>query len=239
VRVENAFFLFAAALGVLVWLGLYLRDPRLRALLSHRGRGAWGGDRCREEAFEDIFPARVRSGVSLSTAGEHGMGWIKRSTVDDELFVDVTPAAFVFRTPRETFTLPAQAGPTTAVGLRVPATRGYTPPTSALPLFPTSASYEPIPARYAHLRAFLAEALARSVADRTFKGKPPVVVYGAATLNDVLHGYQYDLLRRAMLEAGARTVRFTEKLPLTPPPGFDQPLSYGQLQLGLIQRRRG
>ena len=33
VRVENPFFLFAAAFGVLVWAGLYLREPRLRALL--------------------------------------------------------------------------------------------------------------------------------------------------------------------------------------------------------------
>jgi len=33
VRVENPFYLFAVAFGVLVWAGLYLREPRLRALL--------------------------------------------------------------------------------------------------------------------------------------------------------------------------------------------------------------
>jgi hypothetical protein len=33
VRVEDPFFLFAAVFGVLVWVGLYLREPRLRALL--------------------------------------------------------------------------------------------------------------------------------------------------------------------------------------------------------------
>jgi hypothetical protein len=34
VRVEDPFFLFAVAFGVLVWAGLYLREPRLRALLQ-------------------------------------------------------------------------------------------------------------------------------------------------------------------------------------------------------------
>ena len=33
VRVEDPFFLFAAGFGVMVWAGLYLREPRLRALL--------------------------------------------------------------------------------------------------------------------------------------------------------------------------------------------------------------
>lgn len=37
VRVEDPNFLFAATFGVLVWAGLYLRDPRLRALVSLRG----------------------------------------------------------------------------------------------------------------------------------------------------------------------------------------------------------
>lgn len=36
VRVEDPFFLFAAVFGVLVWAGLYLREPRLRALLPLR-----------------------------------------------------------------------------------------------------------------------------------------------------------------------------------------------------------
>jgi len=33
VRVEDPNFLFAAVFGVLVWVGLYLREPRLRAFL--------------------------------------------------------------------------------------------------------------------------------------------------------------------------------------------------------------
>jgi hypothetical protein len=36
VRVEDPWFLFAAMLGVMAWLGLYLRDPRLRALVPLR-----------------------------------------------------------------------------------------------------------------------------------------------------------------------------------------------------------
>lgn len=36
VRVEDPSFLFPVAMGVLAWLGLYLRDARLRALLPVR-----------------------------------------------------------------------------------------------------------------------------------------------------------------------------------------------------------
>jgi hypothetical protein len=36
VRLEEPNFLFAFAFGVLVWVGLYLREPRLRALLPLR-----------------------------------------------------------------------------------------------------------------------------------------------------------------------------------------------------------
>jgi hypothetical protein len=36
VRVGDTWFLFPVVLGVLSWLGLYLRDPRLRALLPFR-----------------------------------------------------------------------------------------------------------------------------------------------------------------------------------------------------------
>ena len=36
VRVHDAWFLFPVVLGVLSWLGLYLRDARLRALLPFR-----------------------------------------------------------------------------------------------------------------------------------------------------------------------------------------------------------
>jgi hypothetical protein len=36
VRMEDPFFLFAAVFGVLMWAGLYLREPRLRALVPLR-----------------------------------------------------------------------------------------------------------------------------------------------------------------------------------------------------------
>jgi hypothetical protein len=36
VRMEDPFFLFAAVFGVLVWAGLYLREPRIRALIPLR-----------------------------------------------------------------------------------------------------------------------------------------------------------------------------------------------------------
>lgn len=36
VRVQDAWFLFPVALGVMSWLGLYLRDARLRALIPLR-----------------------------------------------------------------------------------------------------------------------------------------------------------------------------------------------------------
>lgn len=34
VRLEDPWFRFPVAFGVLTWLGFYLRDPRLRSLLS-------------------------------------------------------------------------------------------------------------------------------------------------------------------------------------------------------------
>jgi uncharacterized membrane protein (UPF0182 family) len=48
VRVENPWFLFPVVLGVLAWLGLFLRDDRLRLLVplrsSRGGLGAAGGN---------------------------------------------------------------------------------------------------------------------------------------------------------------------------------------------------
>jgi hypothetical protein len=38
VRVNDAWFMFPVTLGVLAWLGLYLRDARLRSLLPLAGR---------------------------------------------------------------------------------------------------------------------------------------------------------------------------------------------------------
>lgn len=37
VRVQSPWFFFPVALGVLVWVGLFLRDDRLRALIPLRG----------------------------------------------------------------------------------------------------------------------------------------------------------------------------------------------------------
>jgi hypothetical protein len=39
VRAQDPWFLFPVVLGVLSWLGLYLRDARLRALLPFRTGG--------------------------------------------------------------------------------------------------------------------------------------------------------------------------------------------------------
>jgi hypothetical protein len=36
VRVQNASFLFPVMLGAMAWLGLYLRDPRVRGLVPFR-----------------------------------------------------------------------------------------------------------------------------------------------------------------------------------------------------------
>src|SRR5512138_3959476 len=36
VRVNNLWFLFPVALGVMIWLGLYLREPALRALVPFK-----------------------------------------------------------------------------------------------------------------------------------------------------------------------------------------------------------
>jgi hypothetical protein len=43
VRLEDPWFLFPVVLGALVWLGLYLRDNRLRALLPLRSLPADAG----------------------------------------------------------------------------------------------------------------------------------------------------------------------------------------------------
>ena len=44
VRVEDPAFLFAGTFGVLAWIGLYLREERLRALLPFRYRNGRGNE---------------------------------------------------------------------------------------------------------------------------------------------------------------------------------------------------
>ena len=153
------------------------------------------------------------------------MGWLARAMGgDEELWVEVSPEAFVFRTPRATFRLVAEAAPEAAAQVDPSSAPDARPP-APLPLFPTGAAGERAPARYGHLRALLHAAFMRSVDDRVLKLKPRVVMHGAASLDPVLHGYQYELLRRAALEAGARTVRFTEAAPLAPPAGYERAVS--------------
>ena len=57
---------FAAALGVLVWLGIYLREPRLRALVPLRRIGTRSTDRAQDDgesvAIESAWPVGTRSG---------------------------------------------------------------------------------------------------------------------------------------------------------------------------------
>lgn len=157
------------------------------------------------------------------------MGWIARKMGwDEDLEVEVGPDAFVFRTPRGAFRMAAEVGPGVLGGGALPGLPTYAPPSSTIPLFPTTS--EPAPARYDHLRAFLHAGLLRAVDDRVLKLRPRVVMHGAASLDAVLHGYQYDLLRRAALEAGARSVRFAGTGADAPPAGFERAVSPADLQ---------
>jgi hypothetical protein len=149
---------------------------------------------------------------------------------DDEVYVEVTPTSFAVRSSFDSFTCAAEAGPTTGIGIPQPGVSGYVPPSSVLPLFSaTEGTGASAPSRYGHLRALLSEALRRAAGPVAAKHPPRVVFYGASSLDGVLHGYQYELLRRAVLEAGARTVRFTEKVPNMPPAGYDVPVSLAEL----------
>lgn len=159
------------------------------------------------------------------------MKWLARRTVgDEEIYVEVTPTTFAVRSSLDSFTCAAEAGPTTGIGIPQPGVSAYVPPSSVLPLFSAiEGTGLPVPARYGHLRALLSEALRRAAGPVTAKHPPRVVFYGASSLDGLLHGYQYELLRRAMLEAGARTVRFTEKVPRMPPAGYDSAVSLADL----------
>lgn len=165
------------------------------------------------------------------------MRWFGRARRwDVDLYVEVTPDAFIFRSKRETFQLAAEAGPNTAVGMSRALGWRYEPPSAPLPLF-TAAADGQAPARYPHLRALLHEAFVRSVGPGLIRLKPRVVMHGAASLDPLLHGYQYELLRRAALEAEARSVRFTEKAPLAPPPGYEMPVNLGDVWMEAHGRR--
>jgi hypothetical protein len=173
-------------------------------------------------------------------AEENRMGWFGRGARwDVDLYVEVSPHAFIFRSKSETFARPAEVGPGTGTGIRLLGARTYTPPASTLPLFPAGLEAAPVPPRYDHLRAFLNDAFSHSVDNRRIKLKPRVVLHGAASLDPVLHGYQYELLRRAVLEAGARVVRFTEKAPLAPPEGYELPVTLPELRMQGYYHRQG
>jgi hypothetical protein len=168
------------------------------------------------------------------------MGWFGRGARwDADLYVEVSPHAFIFRSKSETFARAAEVGPGTGTGIRLLGARTYTAPASTIPLFPAGPEAAPVPPRYDHLRAFLNDAFNHSVDGRRIKIKPRVVLHGAASLDPVLHGYQYELLRRAVLEAGARVVRFTEKAPLAPPEGYELPMTLPELRMQGYYHRQG
>jgi hypothetical protein len=166
------------------------------------------------------------------------MRWFGRAARwDADLFVEVSPDAFIFRSPRETFRWPAQAHSGTAAGLSRTLDWGYTPPAVPLDLFGAAGAGGPAPSRFEHLRAFLHEAFVHAAGKGRLRRRPRVVVHGAASLDALLLGYQYELLRRAALEADARSVRFTEKAPLAPPTGFELPVSLAELWMQARGRR--
>lgn len=166
------------------------------------------------------------------------MRWFGRARRwDVDLYVEITPEAFIFRSKRETFHMAAEAGPNTAAGMGRALGWKYQPPSAPLPLFTPARAGEPAQARYPHLRALLHEAFVRAVGPGLIRLKPRVVLHGAASLDTLLHGYQYELLRRAALEAEARSVRFTEKAPLAPPPGYEMPVNLGDVWMEAHGRR--
>jgi hypothetical protein len=139
------------------------------------------------------------------------------------LEVDVSPGEFVFRQDDNMVRMPTVVQPDLGSSVRGFATEGYTPPRHPLALFaPGGESAE---SRTEHLRAWLRVALIECQRGRKILLRPHVPVHDAASLDGALLGYQYALLRDGLLAAGAKTVRFTERPPLAPPPGYESPFT--------------
>jgi hypothetical protein len=86
-------------------------------------------------------------------------------------------------------------------------------PGAPLPLFPVARGVESegvTAMRYAALVSALHDGIAAILKDRIVKRRPHLTIGGAANLEPSLHGYQYELLRRAAFDAGALTVTFLD-----------------------------
>lgn len=140
-----------------------------------------------------------------------------------QLEIDVSPDAFVFRQDGNVVQLPTIVQPDVGTGVRGFAMDGYQPPRHPLPLFAPGGA--PSESRTEHLRAWLRVALIECQRGRAILLRPHTTVHGAASLDGALLGYQYALLRDGLLDAGARTVRFSERPPLAPPAGYDAPIT--------------
>lgn len=140
-----------------------------------------------------------------------------------QLEVDVSPGEFVFRQDANVVRMTTVVQPDLGSGVRGFAMEGYTPPRHPLALFEPGG--EAAESRTEHLRAWLRVALIECQRGRKILLRPHVTVHDAASLDGVLLGYQYALLRDGLLAAGAKTVRFTERPPLAPPAGCEKPIS--------------
>ena len=138
------------------------------------------------------------------------------------LEVDVAPDEFVFRQDA-VVRLPTIVQPNLGAGVRGFAMDGYQPPCRPLALFEPGG--EAAASRTEHLRAWLRLAVIECQRGRAILLRPHVTVHDAASLDAALLGYQYTLLRDGLLAAGAKTVRFTEHPPLSPPAGYEKPFT--------------
>lgn len=136
-----------------------------------------------------------------------------------EIVIVVAADAFVFREGTREVRIPAVVGPDLADGLRGIELSRFTAPERPVALFDAAPSEQ---SRLILLTAWLRKALLQMLDTHTLKLRPHCEVHDAAMLNPMLSGYQYPLLRDALIDAGARTVRFVERPPAAPPRGFDR-----------------
>ncbi|WP_420127762.1 hypothetical protein [Longimicrobium sp.] len=139
------------------------------------------------------------------------------------LEIDVSPSEFVFRQDGNVVRMRTVVEPDVGAGVRWFGMEGYQPPRHPLALFAPGGN--PAHSRTEHLRAWLRVGLIECQHGRRILLRPHATVHDAASLDAVLLGYQYALLRSELIAAGARTVRFTERPPLAPPAGYEKPVS--------------
>lgn len=140
-----------------------------------------------------------------------------------QLEIDVSPTEFVFRQDANVVRLPAVVQPDIGTDVRGFHMPGYVPPRYPLPLFAPGG--EAAQSRTEHLRAWLRVGLIECQSGRKILLRPHATAHDAASLDAALLGYQYGILRDALLDAGAKTVRFTERPPLAPPAGYEKSTS--------------